>query len=311
MKLGVIGGAGLLGATTAFYAAIHGLVDEIVLYDIRENLAVSHAMDIDIGVAEFSGTRAVSGRLDDLSGCDILFNTAGIPERQVASRAEFLEGNLTIYRDLAAKIRAWGTEPILISASNPIDVLNAVLCEEIGCAPEKLIGFSRNDTLRFQWSIAKESGLKASEIDCLVIGEHGEGQVPLFSAIRHRGNGAVIDLTAAQRTNVLARIQNWFTEYQKLDCGRSSGWTSGVSMGQILRMITTDSEEIVSCSVIPHGEYGLQGLSIGLPVQLGPSGVKKIVELPLSDAEQDGLQAAAKKIGEMVYRAKMAETRLK
>jgi malate dehydrogenase len=307
MKLGIIGGAGLLGATTAFYCAINGLVDEIVLYDLRENLAISHAMDIDIGVAECSKTRAIAGGFNDLSDCDILFNTAGIPERKVGSRAEFLEGNLPIYRDIAAKIKAWGTEPILISASNPIDVLNYILLEELGCAREKLIGFSRNDTLRFQWSIAKESGRETSEIDCLVIGEHGESQVPLFSTVRENATGAAIELSETQRANVLDRIQNWYNEYQKLDCGRSSGWTSCVSMGEVIRMITTDSDRIVSCSVIPDGEYGLRELSIGLPVQLGPNGVKKIVEFDLDPAEQEDLQAAARKIRDMTAAAKSSK----
>ena len=299
MKLGIIGGAGLLGATTAFFASTEYVVDEIVLYDIKENLAVSHAMDIDIAVSEFRDIKIKAGGFDDLAGSDIIFNTAGVPERKVASRAEYLEGNIGVYRDIAERIRAWGETPVIISASNPIDVLNYVLLEKIGCPPEKLIGFSRNDTLRFKWSIAKEYGIEASDIEALVIGEHGDGQVPLFSTVRNARTGAPLDLSEKQRENILSRIGNWFAEYQKLDCGRSSGWTSGVSMTQILGLIRDDSDTIVSCSVIPNGEYGLSGLSIGLPVKLGPCGVKEIVELELEASEMTGLNAAAEKIRNM------------
>ena len=299
MKLGVIGGAGLLGATTAFYAASERIVDEIVLYDIRDNLAISHSMDINVAVSEFHDIKSMAGGFDDLAGCDIIVNTAGVPERKVASRADYLEGNIGIYRDIGKRIKAWGKTPIIISASNPIDVLNHVLFEEIGCPPEKIIGFSRNDSLRFIWSIARECGIKTSDVRALVIGEHGDGQVPLFSTVQNEKTSEPIVLNEGQRANILSRIGNWFSEYQKLDCGRSPGWTSGVSLTQILRMIRENSDNIVSCSVIPNGEYGLSGLSIGLPVQLCSSGVKKIVELKLEDSEKAGLYAAAEKIRNM------------
>ena len=299
MKLGVIGGAGLIGATTAFFAATEHVAEEIVLYDLKDNLAVSHAMDIDIAVSEFHDIVARSGDFDDLADCDVIFNTAGIPERKVASRAEYLEGNLVIYRDIARRIRAWGSMPVIVSASNPVDVLNYVLLEEIGCTPEKLIGFSRNDSVRLQWAIARECGLSTPDVEAFVIGEHGDGQVPLFSTVRNRRAGLPLELSEVQRANILSRIGDWFTEYQKLDCGRSSGWTSGVSMTRILEMICDDSDSVVSCSVIPNGEYGLSGLSIGLPVKLGPGGVKEIVELRLEDSELAALHAAAAKIHAM------------
>ena len=299
MKLGVIGGAGLLGATTAFYAAAEGVVDEFILYDLKENLAIGHAMDIDVAASEYHDIKISAGGFDDLANCDYIFNTAGVPEKAVASRADYLEGNIGIYRDIGKRIKTWDNVPVIINASNPIDVLNYVLFEEIGCTPEKIIGFSRNDSLRFRWSVARECGLRTSEVNAFVIGEHGEAQVPLFSTVRHAHTDAPITLNETQRANVLSRIGTWFSDYQKLDCGRSSGWTSGVSMTQILQMIRDESDAIVSCSVIPDGEYGLTGLSIGLPVQLYPGGVKKIIELKLEDSEAAGLNAAAEKIRNM------------
>jgi malate/lactate dehydrogenase len=306
MKLGIIGGAGLLGATTAFCVAERQLVDEIILYDLKENLAVSHAMDISIGVAECGGTTTLAGGFDNLIKCDIIINTAGVPERQAGSRAEYLNDNLGIYRDIAKRIKAWGTTPLIVSASNPIDVLNYVLFDETGFPPERLIGFSRNDTLRFKWSVAQETGLSASDIDAFVIGEHGDAQVPLFSSLR-RKNGEAITLSDSQRENVLARIRNWFTDYQKLDCKRSSGWTSGISLSAVIQAIVTDSDEIISCSVIPNGEYGISGISIGLPVSLSRCGVKSIKRLELTEAEQVELRNAADKIREMTMVAMIKE----
>ena len=305
MKLGIIGGAGLLGATTAFHVAACGLMSEITLYDVKENLAKSHAMDIEQAVCECSETKLRCGALDELGDCDIILNTAGVPERAVSSRDEFLSGNIEILRELAARIRSWGTSPVIVSATNPIDVLNYKFFEMSGLPAERFVGFCRNDTQRFKWAVAAETGIPAQQLDALVIGEHGDGQVPIFGSLKHIDADTALNLGDTQKTSILNRVKTWFGDYQSLDSGRSSGWTSGMGLQRIISMIVVDdifagsdfnSNDICSCSVIPSGQYGLHGLSIGLPVRLGHCGVREIVELDLTDDENTALQAAAEKI---------------
>ena len=306
MKLGVIGGAGLLGATTAFNVAAKGIVEEIILYDLRENMAISHAMDIDQGVSETTGTKVIAGSFDDLKDCNIILNTAGIPEKKVASRAEALGENVKIFEDIASKIKAWETSPIILTASNPVDPLNYILYKAMEGSPLRNIGFSRNDSLRFRWSIALETGLPVSEIEAYAIAEHGDNQVPLFSTVKRTDTGEPLVFTDVQKQNILERVKNWFANYQKLDSGRSSGWTSGIGLAKIIEMFTIDSDnsEILSCSVIPGNAYGLSDLSIGLPVRLGTEGVKEIIHLDLSDQEKEGLFIAAEKIKNMITQDK-------
>lgn len=296
MKLGIIGGAGLLGATTAFCVATEGVADEIVLTDVRENVAASHAMDIGQAVCETTATRLSVGGLDDVRFCDVILNVAGIPERSAASRDDYLRGNIAIFRELAENIKKWGTAPVFVSATNPVDVLNYSLCEMTGLPRERFIGYSRNDSLRFAWAVSEETGLPVSGIDALVIGEHGDGQVPVFSRLKLRGGGAFPELGDDAKTRILNRVNTWFAEYQKLDSGRSSGWTSAVGLCRIIRAIATNSDEVLPCSVIPDGEYGLNGVSIGLPVLLGRGGVREIIEANISGVERAGLAAAEKKI---------------
>ena len=356
MKLGIIGGAGLLGATTAFCVACEGFVDEIILTDIRENVAQSHAMDIGQAVCETSATQLSVGSLDDIKFCDIVLNAAGIPEMSTASRDDYLNGNIAIYRELADKIKRWGTAPVILSATNPIDVINYSLYKMTGLPREKFVGFCRNDTLRFKWAASKETGIPASQLDALVIGEHGDGQVPVFSRLRRKGTsanidagtdldigadinadpninvgahldsgvaldsgvtldsvvaldsgvardsgadheaGTTLDLDDDAKSRVLNTVKTWFADYQKLDSGRSSGWTSGVGLCKIIKAILSESGEVFPCSVIPDGEYGLSGVSIGLPVRLGRSGVKEIVSVNLADDEKANLLSACEKI---------------
>ena len=299
-KLGIIGGAGLLGATTAFCAAASGLVHEIILSDIRENLAQSHAMDIEQATCESGEIKLTIGGIDEMKSCDVILNAAGIPEMKASSRNDYLDGNIAIYSELAEKIKQWGTAPVIINASNPVDVLNYKLFRMTGLPPEKFVGFSRNDTLRLIWAASKETGIPASQLEALVIGEHGDGQVPIFSRLLHKGQTLNID--DAQKENILRRVKTWFGEYQKLDSGRSSGWTSGTSICRVIKLILTDSNEICPCSVIPDGEYGLRDISIGLPVRLGRSGVREIVEIDLNEDEQARLSGAAEKISEFINR---------
>ena len=299
-KLGIIGGAGLLGATTAFCAAAEGLADEIILSDLKENMAHSHARDIEQAICESSETKLFVGAIDDLKSCDIVLNTAGIPEMKAGSRDDYLNGNIEIYRQIAEKIKRWGTSPVILSATNPIDVLNYRFFEMTQLPPEKFIGFSRNDSLRFIWSASRETGIPSPRLEALVIGEHGDGQVPLFGTLRDKQSGQALSLSDGQKNSILQRVKTWFGEYQELDSGRSSGWTSGVGLCRVIKLILTDSDEICPCSVIPHGQYGLRDLSIGLPVRLGKSGVREIVKLELSEDENVRLQSAAEKIKKLI-----------
>ena len=296
MKLGIIGGAGLIGATVAFCAASEGLFDEIRLFDVRENLAMSHAMDIEQAVCERNAVKLSVCDIDGLRACDIILNAAGIPEMKAGSRDDYLSGNILIIRELAQKIKKWDTAPIILSATNPIDVLNFELYRASGLPREKVIGFSRNDSLRFVWATSKETEIPVSDLNALVIGEHGDAQVPLFSSLKHKSSGQIVELRDEQKNDILQRVKVWFSEYQTLDSGRSSGWTSAQGITHILKLILTNSNDWCPCSVIPNGEYGLHDLSIGLPVRLGLSGVREIAAIKLSEDEETALQNAAKKI---------------
>ena len=299
MKLGIVGGGGLLSATTAFCCAINSLADEIVLYDVKENVAQSHASDIEQAMIGHNDLVIRVGSMDDLKGSDIILNAAGIPDRP-GSRDIYLSGNIGIIREFGERVRAWGTKPIVLCATNPVDVLNYKTFEYSGLPRERCIGFSRNDTARFKWAISAVAGLSALAFDALVIGEHGDFQVPLFSTVKSCATGELISFSAEQRENILRKIKSWLSEYQALNAGRTSGWTSGVNLSYIVGLIVSGKGSICSCSVIPGGEYGLSGLSIGLPVRLGKDGVSEIVELGLAGDEREGLDRAAAKISSLI-----------
>ena len=296
MKLGIIGGAGVIGSTAAFYLAVNNLVDEIVLYDVRENYAQNHAIDLDQGVSAVSNTTVSAGGLDDLQGCGIIINAAGVPETGRACRDDYLIDNLPIILAIAEKIKAWGTNPVIINAANPIDVLNYKLYEHIGGRRGSYLSLSWNDTLRFRWSVAKEVGLSTALVDAIVLGEHGDYSVPVFSGVKRRDTGEPIALTRAQRESVQTRLRSWFKNIIALKTDRTMGWTSGIGLGKMVEAIIIESDAIIPCSCVADGEYGLRGVSLALPLRLGKEGVREIVDIPLDEEELAGLMAASEKI---------------
>lgn len=300
MKVGIIGGAGTLGSSIGFYLATQNLVEEIVLLDVKENILRAHIMDLEQAIAALNATVISGGNWAALQGCHIVIMAASVPERNTQSRAEYLEDNLKIVRGVAAQLAHHCPAAIIINATNPIDVFNYLLYRLSGLPARQFIGFSRNDSLRFRWSIGRVLAVPVTDIQAMVIGEHGEAQVPLFSRITVKGKA--VELSASQRVEVDRLIKTWFNGYVSLNSGRSSGWTSAVTMGQIIERIITGSEELLACSAILDGPYGLADVSLGVPIVLGAEGIAQVVELPLSGEEMSGLQAAARKTKELIHK---------
>lgn len=294
MKIGIIGGAGALGSTTAFRVALLGIVEEIVLIDIKENLVKSHEMDMGQAISEYNQTKISAGIWSDLQGCDVVVFCASMPEVQCQSRVAYLEANLKIVNSVCKHVKELCPDTIIINATNPVDVINLAIQQVTGIKPNKIIGFSRNDTLRLRWAIAKVIGKNTQDISAICLGEHGEKQVPIFSRVFI--NGEPYEMTDEQKEKVVYETSNWFINYQALNSGRTSGWTSALGLAKLIQCIATDSDEIVPCSVILNGEYGINDVSLGVPVQLGKSGIEKIIELPLIVNEIRGLSEAANKI---------------
>lgn len=298
MKVGIIGGAGTLGSSIGFYLATQHIVEEIVLLDVKENILKAHVMDLEQAISALNPTRVSLGDWESLRSCNIVVMAASVPERNALSRVEYLADNLQIVQSVAGQLARYCPDAVVINATNPVDVFNYILCGLTGMPARQFIGFSGNDSLRFRWAIGKVLNVPATEVQALVIGEHGEAQVPLFSRITIKGKA--VELNPGQQAEVNKLIKTWFTTYVSLNSGRSSGWTSAVTMGQIIEGIVSGREEVLACSAILNGQYGLSGVSIGVPVVLGLRGVTQVVELPLSQEEIIGLQAAAKKTRDLI-----------
>lgn len=290
MKVTVIGAAGSVGAPSAFYMAASGLVDELVLMDLRPNVVQQHAMDMGTAVSALDAV-VKAGTDEDLIGSDVVVNAAGVPQGVIADRMEMLPKNLPLVEETALKIKKYCPDAFVVTATNPVDPLNYATWLAAGFDRHKVVGYSFNDSFRFREMVAKAKGVKVSQVEATVLGEHGSSQVLLFSSVRI--DGQPVSFTEQEKADIRAEVPNILRRYEELQSGRTAGWTVAVGMAAMIRAIRNDTGGIYPCSCVLEGEYGLEGLSMSVPVSLGKGGVREIKEWELAPDELEGLARTA------------------
>jgi len=290
MKITIIGAAGTVGSCTAFAIAVRGLADELVMLDLNRNLLMNHVMEISTAALGLQNIVVRAGNEEDLFGSDIVIMAAGVPWRYISSRMELLKDNVPVIQDTAKKIKRFCPDAVVITATNPVDPLNYAMQLSSGLERKRLIGYGYNDSIRFRIMAAKALSVTPREVDGIVIGEHGENQVLLFSSLQV--NGERIPVSEDVKQNIRQEIPKILRSYESLGTGRTAGWTSAVGLTNMVSAITRDTGEVFPCSVVLDGEYGHRGLSIGVPVILGRGGVQQILEWKLAPGERMELEQA-------------------
>ena len=314
-KLGIVGAAGSMGSTMAFVIGLEGLFDEMALTDAKKNVLESHAIDLADCLGAASPVKVAGGDWDVLAGCDAVIMTASVTNRQVSSRSEYLASNLQLVKAVAGRVAKLCPEAVLINATSPVDVLVMFLQNELGWDRHRILGFSGNDSLRFRGAVGRVLDLDPRRVEGLVIGENGETQVPVFSSLKL--DGEPLSLTRSQETAVEKILADWYPRWQALDSGRSTAWTSSLSMLKTLEALMSEGGRAAKASdgdlfgakarrglslgppaaltgsVQVAGEYGLSDVALGLPLTAGGNGWGSIVEIDLSKAEKERLRQSA------------------
>ncbi len=269
-------GVGRIGGEAAFLVSFLGLADELVIYDINVPLLDAQRQDLQHGMVDLD----ISTDPWAIADTDLCIFTAGIPRNPtVKRRADLLTANLQVARDCCQYLQ--GFAGVLITVTNPADILNYYLSGNCGLDPERCIGFGGQlDSARF----ALELNRRGIEGERWVLGEHGDHQVPLFSLL----NSSVPE---EEREAILARLQGSSMEIIRGKGGTLFG--PAAYLVSLIEHVSEDSGAVLPVSVIPDGQYGVEACSIGLPVKVGWRGVLEIEEWPLDPWEQAHLQEAA------------------
>jgi malate dehydrogenase len=301
LKVTIVGGGGVVGSSAAYRIAQDGLASEIVLVDARQNIAEAHALDIDQAIVHRAATRVRAGEIKDTMGSKVIIMAVGAAGRPFhASRASHFKENIDIMNDLLEPLAVYSPSALWMIATVPVDALVYLIHRHFSVPREKAIGVNRNDTSRFRWAVAKSLSVPATSVEAFVLGEHGETMVPIFSHVRVNGEAA--SLNSEQKEEIRESISDFLLQWIKLQPGRTAGWTTAESIGDILLSMVSNDDRVWACSTPLNGEYGFREVSLGVPVRMGPEGVKEVIEFDLDPAEQEALKVSAEVVRKQIIR---------
>jgi malate dehydrogenase len=304
MKVTVVG-AGKYGSTTVQRIAESGLADEVVMTDIVEGLPQGLALDMmQSRSIEGFETRVVgTNTYDETAGSDICVVTAGLPRKPGMSRMDLLEVNAKIIGDVANKFCPNSPDAVVIVVTNPLDEMTHLFRERSGFTYARVMGQAGMlDTSRFKHFVSEEFGVSPLEVDAITLGSHGDTMVPVPSQVKVAGKplSEVADEAAIDR--LVARTRDGGAEIVALLKTGSAYYAPSSAAAAMVAAVAGDSGDVMPVCAWLTGQYGIDGVYLGVPARLGAGGVQEIVELPLTDSEVGALRDA----GEAV-RAKCAD----
>ena len=300
-KVSVIG-AGNVGATTAQRIAEAGLAD-VVLVDIVEGLPQGKGLDLAEAAPVVGHDARVSGTNDyaDTAGSDIVVVTSGLARQPGMSRDDLLAKNAGIVRSVVQAAVAHSPNAILIIVTNPLDAMCHVAMEASGFPRERVIGMAGVlDSARFRTFIALELGVSVEDTHAFVLGGHGDTMVPLprYSTV---AGIPITELMTPERVAALVdRTANGGAEIVALLKAGSAFYAPAAATFEMVDSILRDRKRVLPCAVLLQGEYGVDGLFVGVPVVLGAGGMEWVIEIRLSDDESAAFQRSAAAVRELV-----------
>jgi malate dehydrogenase len=285
MKVAIAGGAGGVGSSLAFNLLIRPEPYDVIVVDRRPEKVLSHVMDLEQVLTLGSGRSVSPGSLEDLPHADVVVICAATPLTENTTRDVYLAENARIVDTIAEHT---GDSAILIMVTNPVDAL----CTRLDRDRRRTLGYTLNDSLRFRTAIADARETDPRSVEAWVLGEHGEAAVPVFSRISVDGHA--VELAPHERETAHEFIRTWYRRHVALDARRSSTWTTGAGLAAVIAGLNSGLTTVASVRL--EGEYGISGVSLGVPVTLDREGVAEVHEWDLDPDELAGLQWAAEVI---------------
>ncbi|MCB4759523.1 MAG: malate dehydrogenase [Sulfurovum sp.] len=281
-KVGIIG-VGAVGATAAYSLSMMGMCGEIVLFDITKGVARGKAIDI-AQSAYYAPNNTIITAAEtpaEISNCDIVVITAGVPRKGDMTREDLLMINAKIIKSVVKDVMKYSPDAIIICVSNPLDVMSYIIHKITGWERNRIIGLSGAlDGARMAYQIYKKLGYGMGQIGTLVIGDHGENMIPLPQKVQVESINISELLSKEEMAQIIERTKNGGAEIVE-HLGTSGYYGPGRAIAHMIEAILNDAKVVVSSSVLLDGEYGYRDVSVGVPIMLGKNGVEQIIEMVL------------------------------
>ena len=299
-KITVVG-AGNVGATTAYIAMTKGLGD-IVLIDIVEGLAQGKALDMAEAGGVYATSSNIKGTCDwaDTADSDIVIITSGMPRKPGMSRDDLIAKNTEIVKSVSQLAAKHSPDAFVIVVCNPLDAMVYAAAKVTGFAKNKVMGMAGAlDCARFIYFISEELNVSASDINCVLMGGHGDDMVPLPRYTTIAGIGLCELMDENKINELIVRARKGGIEIVNL-LGYSAYYAPAAGAVKMTEAIIKDKKTVMSCCAYCDSEYGIGGAFVGVPIILGANGVEKVVELDLNEVEKAELDTSVSHVKELV-----------
>jgi malate dehydrogenase len=301
-KIGIVG-AGNIGGMLALLACGEQLGD-VVLYDVpsRESFAKGKALDLeqDCAIRGFDTEVRGTSKWDEVCGADVIIVTAGIPRKPGQSREDLITSNLPIIRDVADNAKRCCSNAFIIVISNPLDAMVYEFRRRTGFAKEQVVGMAGMlDSARLKLFLARAANVSVKDVRALVLGGHGDDMVPVLSGTTIGGIPASQMMSEETLAAIVERTRKGGGEIVGL-MGTSAYYTPATCAIQMAGAYLRDEKRLQPCAAYLTGEYGYDGIYMGVPVIIGSRGVERVVEITLSAEEKAMLDKSAASVRAVV-----------
>jgi len=286
-----------VGACAAYALQCAGIVSEIILNDIMEELVEGEALDLLHGSALLHDQRIGVAEMPAAAQAEIIIITAGLRRKPEESRLDLINRNVSLFLSILQELKEapLQKETILLVISNPVDILTHLAVERSGLPSQQIIGLGTLlDTSRFSSLIAAAIKAAPTQVKGLILGEHGDSMVPIWSSATW--NGISLDnypeLSAARKNEIFQRTRQSGAEMIRLKGG--AGWAVGTAIATLVHSIALDQRKALPVSSLQTGTYGLQGVCLSVPTVVGRCGVVSHLEVELWPREIQALKRSAK-----------------
>jgi malate dehydrogenase len=300
-KITVVG-AGNVGATTAQRLAERDYAD-VVLVDIVDGIPQGKALDINQSGPIVGYEPNVVGTVgyEETTGSDIVIITSGFPRQPGMSRDDLLAKNKEIVGGVAKEVAERSPDAIVIVVTNPLDAMCHVAYEATGFPRQRVVGMAGVlDSARFRTFLAWELGVSATDVTGFVLGGHGDTMVPVVSYTNVSGIPVSQKIAPERLEEIVQRTRDGGAEIVKYLQKGSAYYAPSAAAVEMVDAIVYDQKRVIPCAALCEGEYGFDGLFVGVPVKIGAGGVEEIIEIELSDDEKAALGSSADAVKELV-----------
>ena len=301
MKVSIIGAGGLVGSCTAFALQTGGVIREIALLDVNEELAAGQALDLLHGGPSTADQIIRAGGYEQIADSDIICITAGLRRKPDESRLDLINRNVELFSQILASLKTAQLKEsaIVFVVSNPVDILTYLAAQELNLPLTQVIGLGTQlDTIRFRSLIAAQIAAPPTQVKALILGEHGDSMVPIYSSACV--NGLPLEKypgwSAHLAGELFARTKGSGAEVIKRKGG--AGFAVGIAIRDVIESIALDKQQILPISSVQEGCYGLRDVAISVPTVVGRPGVVARHEIELWPKELQGIRKSGQLLRE-------------